>query len=103
MRERGDVPVALAAGLAVALALWCIVRAPADSEIFVTVHRLADRYPLSYLNTFEGGHDAYLLDFGAFGYHRAYDYTGAASGLLYWPFWTIWRSPYSFYVLGAAL
>jgi hypothetical protein len=104
MSARGrDVPVALAAGLAVALALWCLVCGPADTEVFVPVHRLACRYPMSYLNTFEGGCGAYLLDFGLFRYHRAYDYVGATSSLVYWPFWAAWRSPYSFYLLGAAL
>ena len=104
MSTRGrDISVAVAAGLAVALALWCILWAPVDTEIFVPLHRLACRLPMAHFDTFEGGCGAYLLDFGLFRYHRAYEYTGAASGLLYWPFWAIWRSPYSFYVIGEAL
>jgi len=61
------------------------------------------RYPLSYLNTFEGGCDAYLLDFGFFPLspgvrlHRR-DVQSAVLAAL-----AIWRSPFSFYMLGAAL
>ena len=94
---------ALAVCVSIALALWCIVYAQGDTEVFTPVHGLACRYPMAHLNTFEQGCDAYLIDFGLFRYHRAFEYAGGTSSLVYWPIWALWKSPYSFYLFGAAL
>ena len=94
--------IGLGSAFAVVLLLWCVAFVPADMDEFAPMHRLACLYPFSHLNTFREGCNAYLLDFGIFSYHRSFGYVGATSSVLYWPLWSLWKSPFSFYLLGVA-
>jgi hypothetical protein len=83
--------------------VWSVGYVPANMDEFNQAHALACLYPQSHLNTrsaFLEGCDAYLLDFGVFSYFRSYQYVGITSSLLYFPLWSVWRSPLSYYLLG---
>jgi hypothetical protein len=92
----------LAAGICVFLAflVWSLAFVPPEMDEFAAFHRLACLSPYGHLNTFRESCDAYKLDVGGFSYYRSYGYIGATSSALYFPVWTVWRSPWSFYVLG---
>jgi len=99
--------IAVLGAAAVGLFLvWSIGYVPANMDEFNQAHALACRYPNSHLNSrtaFLEGCDSYLLDFGFFSYHRSYRYVGITSSLLYFPLWSVWRSPLSYYLLGLLL
>lgn len=63
-------------------------------------HRIACWYPNAHWHTFREGCHAYPLRIGRFEYHRSYEYIGIASSLLYYPFWRLWNSQGSEYLLG---
>ena len=77
---------------------------PPNMDEFNHPYRLACSYPYAHLNTnppFLIGCNSYWIDYGLFAYQRGFMYIGLTSSILYFPLWWLWRSPYSYLLMGA--
>jgi len=102
VRARGMRPYWLfSAVVLVVFALWSLFFVTTNMDEVCMFHGLARCYPSARFNTFgPGSCSSNLIDYGFFSYHRAYDYIGITSSILYFPLWSVWRSIYSYYLLG---
>ena len=84
--------------------IWSIGYVPPNMDEFNHPYRLACTYPYAHLNTnppFLIGCNSYWIDYGLFAYQRGFMYIGLTSSILYFPLWWLWRSPYSYLLMGA--
>ena len=88
--------------LSLLLALaWLVLFVPPNMDEAIKYHRLACwAFDGSRFNLFQDGCDKYSSTFLGISFHRNYQYIGILSNFLYAPFYYIWPSIYSHYLLG---